>query len=286
MKHFITLLAITGLLFTGCMDTSGPDCVPIDQTSYLAEYAQMEGYTVTDSGLIYRVIEQGDGEIPPENYFVFFTFKANLVTESQPFARSNDLIFSPLNESLLPGLREGIGMMTEGSTYEFILPTELAYNNDPPPGSPIQCGAVIIYEITFDSFIRDVNTFLDQNAAREDVEVTESGLQYRIIEEGDGDNPGPTSTVNIFYEGSLTNGYVFDRTTGNTPAEFTISGVLPGFAEGLRLMNEGAKYQLFIPPNLGYGENPPRDSRGALVMPPNSVLIFDVEMVKIDPNGN
>ncbi len=281
MKYYLTLLTFAAILFTGCMDTSNsPDCVPVDQTSYLTEYAQMEGYTVTDSGLIYKVVEMGDGEIPPVNQYVFITFQGKLVT-GERFANVNELSFFPLNNGLLPGIFEGVSLMKEGSTYEFVMPTELAYNNDPPPNSPIQCGAVLIYEITLDSFLRDVDTFLEENAALEDIEVTNSGLQYRVIEEGEGENAGAVNNVRVFYEGKLTNGYVFDPGPDNTPEEFSVSGVISGFSEGLQLMNEGSIYQFFIPPNLAYGNNPPRDANGRLVMPPNAILVFEVEMVEI-----
>lgn len=280
MKYFLTILTLAATLFTGCLDANDPGCVPVDQSAFLAETAAKQGYVQTDSGLIYRVVEAGEGEIPSENQTVFVTYTGKLIS-GEPFINENELTFFPLSDNLLPGLREGLSMMKEGSTYELVLPTELAFGNNPPAGSPIQCGAVLVYEITLDSFLRDVETYLEQNAAMDGVTVTESGLQYRIIEEGEGDTAGESSSVRVFYEGKLTNNYVFDRTPADSPAQFNVSGVIPGFSEGLQLMNEGSKYQFFIPPNLGYGNNPPRDPRDEPVLPVNAILIFEVEMVEI-----
>ena len=282
MKYYLTILTFAALLFTGCMDANDPGCVPVDESAYLAEYADREGYEVTESGLIYRIIEMGDGEIPPENQYVFVTFSGKLVS-GEVFASETDDFF-PLSVGLLPGIKEGISMMREGSKYEFVMPPELAFGNNPPAGSPILCGAVVIYEIALDSFLRDVETYLEQNAAREDVIVTDSGLQYRIIEEGEGETADATNSVRVFYEGKLTNNYVFDRSSGDSPAQFPVSGVIPGFSEGLQLMNEGSTYEFFIPPNLAYGNNPPRNQRGEQVLPPNAILIFEVELVEIREN--
>ncbi|MEX2463606.1 MAG: FKBP-type peptidyl-prolyl cis-trans isomerase [Balneolaceae bacterium] len=269
------------------MDTSNsPDCTPIDETSFLAEYAQKEGYTETESGLIYRIIEEGDGEIPQIDQYVFVTFKGKLVSGEQftPTANSDELSFFPLGDGVLPGIREGLEMMREGATYELVLPTELGYNNNPPAGSPIRCGAVLIYELTLDSFLRDVVTFLNENLDREDIEVTGSGLQYRIIEEGDSEaeSPNPQSDVSVNYTGKLTNDYIFDQSTEGNPAQFNVAGVIDGFSEGLQLMKPGAKYEFFLPPNLGYGNNPPTDPQTrALVIPPNVVLVFEVELLEV-----
>lgn len=291
MKHLFINPLFASLLFTGCMDTSNsPDCIPIDETSFLAEYAQKEGYTETESGLIYRIIEEGDGEIPQIDQYVFVTFTGKLVSGEQ-FANSDELSFFPLSDEVLPGIRgvlpgirEGLELMREGATYELVLPTELGFNNYPPPGSPIQCGAVLIYELTLDSFLRDVLTFLNENLDREDIEVTGSGLQYRIIEEGDSEanSPNAQNDVSVNYTGQLTNGYVFDQSTEDEPAQFSVdSSVIPGFSEGLQLMKPGAKYEFFLPPNLGYGNNPPRDRFGTLLIPPNVVLVFEVELLDV-----
>lgn len=276
MKYYLTILLLFTILFTGCLDANNDlDCVPVDESVFLTEYAAKEGYRVTDSGLIYKVIEAGDGEIPQANQWVFVTFTGKLVSGDE-FERARDLIFFELNDDTLSGIREGLSMMREGSTYELVIPPELAFGNNPPQRSIIRCGAVVIYEITLDSFLRDVESYLEQNEDRDDVERTDSGLQYRVIEEGEGDSPKTSDRVRVKYKGSLTNGVIFDQTTGTNTADFNVDGLIPGFTEGLQLMTVGSKYEFFIPPNLAYGNQPPGSA-----IPPNAILVFEVELVEI-----
>lgn len=119
--------------------------------------------------------------------------------------------------------------------------------------------------------------FLAANKKKAGVEVTESGLQYKIIEAGNPDlKPGPTDTVKVRYKGTLMDGTVFDETKeGSDPATLTLDRVIKGWTEGLQLVGEGGKIQLVIPAELGYGE------RGTQGIEPNSPLIFDVEIVEV-----
>ena len=119
--------------------------------------------------------------------------------------------------------------------------------------------------------------YLEANKKKAGVETTESGLQYKIIEEGNKDMvPGPRDTVSVIYKGTLTDGTVFDQTPeGAEPATLVLNRVIPGWTEGLQLIGEGGKIQLTIPSNLGYGE------QGAQAIQPNSTLLFDVELVKV-----
>lgn len=118
--------------------------------------------------------------------------------------------------------------------------------------------------------------FLAQNEKKEGVKVTASGLQYKVLTEGEGDKPSSTDTVVVHYKGTLTDGTQFDSSYDrNEPAEFPVDRVIPGWTEALQLMKKGAKYQLFIPSELAYGE------RGRPSIPANSVLLFDVELIDI-----
>ena len=121
------------------------------------------------------------------------------------------------------------------------------------------------------------NDFLAENSKKPGVIVTGSGLQYEVISEGYGPKPTATDTVRVHYEGSLTNGTVFDSSySRGEPIEFPLNGVIPGWTEGLQLMNVGSKFRLIIPSNLGYG------SQGAgQDIPPYSTLIFQVELLDI-----
>lgn len=120
--------------------------------------------------------------------------------------------------------------------------------------------------------------FLKENAAKEGVKTLESGLQYRVIEEGDGPSPAASDQVKVHYRGTLIDGTQFDSSYDrNEPAVFGVTQVINGWTEALQLMKKGAKWQLFIPPNLAYGPS------GRPGIPPNAVLLFDVELLEINP---
>jgi len=125
-------------------------------------------------------------------------------------------------------------------------------------------------------FINQKETLSNQTP--EEFVTTSSGLQYRILNEGSGDDsPGPESVVSVHYRGKLTNGLEFDSSyKRNHPASFPVNGVIRGWTEALQLMKEGDKWELIIPPDLGYG------SKGAgNIIPPDSTLIFEVELIEI-----
>ncbi|MBP9003821.1 MAG: FKBP-type peptidyl-prolyl cis-trans isomerase [Candidatus Hydrogenedentes bacterium] len=120
--------------------------------------------------------------------------------------------------------------------------------------------------------------FLAENAKAEGVKTTASGLQYKVVEEGSGPAPKDGDTVTVHYRGTLVDGKEFDSSySRNEPATFKVGQMIPGFDEGLKLMKQGGKYQLFIPPDLGYG------TRNMGPIPPNSLLKFDVELLKVEP---
>ena len=120
--------------------------------------------------------------------------------------------------------------------------------------------------------------FLAENKSKAGVQETATGLQYKVLKEGSGAMPTTSNKVKVHYEGRLLNGTVFDSSyQRGQPIEFALGGVIQGWIEGLQLMKEGAKYQLYIPFNLAYGE------RGS---PPNigpfETLIFDVELLEVN----
>lgn len=120
--------------------------------------------------------------------------------------------------------------------------------------------------------------FLEENAKREEVNITESGLQYRVMNEGNGKSPAPTDQVTTHYHGKLIDGTVFDSSVNRgTPATFPVNGVIQGWQEALPMMKEGDKWELFIPYNLAYGEN----GAGGTI-PPFATLIFEVELISIN----
>lgn len=118
--------------------------------------------------------------------------------------------------------------------------------------------------------------FLEENKKKEGIKVTASGLQYEILQEGKGKTPKATDTVRVHYRGTLVDGTQFDSSYDrNEPAEFPVNGVIKGWTEALQMMKEGSKWKLFIPSELAYG------ARGRPSIPPNSVLIFEVELLEV-----
>ncbi|TBW58192.1 FKBP-type peptidyl-prolyl cis-trans isomerase [Marinobacter halodurans] len=120
--------------------------------------------------------------------------------------------------------------------------------------------------------------FLKKNGKRDEVTTTDSGLQYEVLEEGDGPKPKASDTVKVHYTGELINGDVFDssRERGE-PVTFQLNQVIPGWTEGLQLMQEGGHYKFYIPSDLAYGPG------GNRSIGPNETLIFDVELLKVNP---
>ena len=119
--------------------------------------------------------------------------------------------------------------------------------------------------------------FLSENAKRNGVITTNTGLQYEVLVEGTGDSPKETDKVTVHYHGTLIDGTVFDSSVDRgKPATFPVNGVIPGWVEALQLMNQGSKYKLFIPSDLAYGERGAGGSIG-----PNATLIFEVELISI-----
>jgi FKBP-type peptidyl-prolyl cis-trans isomerase len=119
-------------------------------------------------------------------------------------------------------------------------------------------------------------SFMEKTKSEEGIKITESGLQYEVVREGKGVTPQANDTEKVHYIGSLIDGTPFDSSyQRNQPADFPVTGVIPGFSEGLQLMKEGAKYRFVIPAELAYGERAP-ESIG-----PNQVLIFEVELLEV-----
>ncbi len=119
--------------------------------------------------------------------------------------------------------------------------------------------------------------FLSENARRDEVTVTESGLQYEVLTAGSGATPGAASRVSTHYEGKLIDGRVFDSSyQRGRPADFPVNGVIAGWTEALQMMEEGAKWRLYVPYHLAYGEK----GAGGLIGP-YTTLIFDVELISV-----
>jgi FKBP-type peptidyl-prolyl cis-trans isomerase len=146
---------------------------------------------------------------------------------------------------------------------------------------PVQAYLTALRQAAANVNHKKAEAFLAANAKKPGVITTQSGLQYKVLQPGMGDPPKGTDRVSIYFTGTLLDGTEFDGTDkrGGQPAELPVGGNIPGFTEALLLMQPGAKFQIFIPPDLGYGPN----VRPGSPIPPNAALIFDVEMLKILP---
>ena len=128
---------------------------------------------------------------------------------------------------------------------------------------------------------QEAEAFFAENANAEGVSQTDSGLQYKVLEEGDGAKPGADDTVTVHYRGRLLDGAEFDSSyERDQPATFALNSVIAGWTEALQLMSEGSKYELYIPSDLAYGPG------GNGPIPPNAALIFEVELLEIDDQAD
>jgi FKBP-type peptidyl-prolyl cis-trans isomerase FklB len=165
-------------------------------------------------------------------------------------------------DSVLAGVRDGL----EGKDPKFSL--ELC-----------QVAVERLTQERMQVLARRNQEFLVQNAKAEGVQVTPSGLQYKVLKSGNGPTPTAEDTVRVHYRGQLIDGTVFDETYGGEPALLALSGprgVIPGWKEALEMMKVGDKWQLVVPSKLGFGE------QGGGPIPPHSTLIFEVELLGIE----
>jgi FKBP-type peptidyl-prolyl cis-trans isomerase len=133
-------------------------------------------------------------------------------------------------------------------------------------------------EADFAEVKKEGEKFLEENKTKENVQVTESGLQYIVLKEGSGDKPVANSRVEVHYHGTLIDGTVFDSSVDKgTPSKFFVNQVIKGWTEGLQLMNEGSKYKFFVPQELAYGAFPHQGGK----VRPFDMLIFEVELIDI-----
>lgn len=265
-----------------------------DQT-YLEENKSKDGVKVTESGLQYRVVEAGNGATPTAEDIVTVHYSGRLVdgTEFDSSYKRGEPAQFPAGR-LIPGWTEALLLMSVGDKWELVIPSDIAYG-DAGAGGIIPGGATLVFDIelldtkseatmraeqdaAMENFKNAQFSYLDDNATKEGVSVTESGLQYKVLTQGEGKTPSATSQVTVHYEGSLTTGEVFDSSykRGET-IQFGLNQVIPGWTEGLQLMQEGSTYELYIPYSIGYGER----GSGASI-PPFATLIFKVELISVD----
>ncbi len=197
------------------------------------------------------------------SYIIGFNLGSNLKQQEIPV--SADLI--------VKGLRDGLGGATGLLTADEIQATMTEFQQQ------MMAKQQAKMQVQGAQNKKEADEFLAANKGKQGVITTASGLQYQILQEGTGPNPKPTDQVTVNYKGTLLNGNVFDSSyERNQPATFTVGQVIPGWVEALQLMKVGSKAKLFIPPALAYGEAGAGQDIG-----PNSLLIFEVELLKAEP---
>lgn len=238
-----------------------------------------EEFTTTESGLRYRILRRGDGRKPD----VKDTITANYAgwldngTQFDSSYGKRPLKF-PLGQ-VVPGWIEGLQLLKEGGMIELEIPSKLGYGSRGagrmiPPNSRLH---FIVELLAVEPGPEPAEAGPRDPDAPEEFTTTDSGLKYRILRKGDGEQPGPVDTVTVHYKGWLDNGTVFDSSYDRgQPTPMRLDGVIPGWTEGLQLVHEGGMIELEIPSDLGYGPSgfPP-------TIPPNATLHFLIELIKV-----
>ena len=276
----------------------------LENQQYLEANLAKDGVEVTDSGLQYEILNKGDGKSPSADGFVTVHYRGKFIDGREfdsSHARGEPATF-PVG-GLIPGFTEALLLMQEGDTFQVTIPSELAYGENGAGGGVIPGNSTLVFELELiealteqeaeelqqrrieearaqaEAFKNEQLAYLEQNGKNDGITSTESGLQYRVIEEGEGAKPTGLSKVTVHYSGKLTNGEEFDSSyRRGQPASFPLNGVIKGWTEGLQLMSEGSKYEFFIPYDLGYGER----GSGSGSIPPFATLIFTVELISVD----
>ena len=230
-----------------------------------------------ESGLKYRDIVVGQGESPAQGDLVVVHYTGTLDKGGKKFDSSrdrNEPFSFPLGQGrVIKGWDIGIATMKKGGKRVLVIPSDLAYGSR-GAGDVIPPEATLRFEVE----LLDIKKPPQPWPNKEKTFSTTSGLQYMTYEAGKGNRPKKGQQVHVHYSGYLEDGTLFDssRMRGQ-PIAFPLGmgHVIKGWDEGIALMKPGAKLKLIIPPQLGYGD------RQAGAIPPNSVLIFDVELMEI-----
>lgn len=241
-------------------------------------------YTTTDSGLQYAILEEGSGE-QPEMGDVVRVHYTGMLGDGTEFDSSRGggepFQFALGRGQVIPGWDEGIGLLREGGTAKLIIPPELGYGAQ-GSGGVIPPNATLYFDVELIEIVPggpESPTAVDDG----DYETTESGLQYYVIEEGDGETAEEGQPVRIHFTFWLEDGTRLNSSIDvGQPLTFVIGQdqVPPGLEEGVVGMRVGEQRQLVLPPELAFGEQGAGDQ-----IPPDSTVIFEVELLEILPGG-
>ena len=250
--------------------------------AFLFTACQQDNRIITESGLQYKITEKGNGEQPQfgdkvtVHYTGFLTDSAKTKFDSS-LDRDQPFTFKLGKGQVIKGWDEGIALLSVGDKATFTIPSNLAYG-ERGAGGVIPPNSDLIFEVELISFEKP-EPIVPFDVFAKDTIITESGLKYIIVQEGEGVNPYASQFVSVDYTGYLSDGTIFDSSIERgDPIAFPVGvgKVIKGWDEGIMLLNEGAKARLIIPSKLAYGEQ----GAGGII-PPNATLIFDVELLEI-----
>jgi FKBP-type peptidyl-prolyl cis-trans isomerase len=276
VTRFTSLLLALGILATSAL--AQKETMPSSRPGQPTIPADVGETKTTASGLKYNVLKEGTpGGKHPGKYDKVKVHYSGWLTNGKLFDSSvtrGEPIEFGLNQ-VIGGWTEGVQLMTPGSRYKFTIPPQLGYGEQ-GAGADIPPNATLIFEVELLSFTEGpkVPDFPTIDEAK--LTKTASGLKYQMLTEGTGAQPTTSSRVTVHYSGWLTDGTEFDSSYARGQSiDFGVTQVIKGWTEGLQLMKEGGKAILVIPPDIAYGP------RGKGKIPPNSTLIFQVELLKV-----
>jgi FKBP-type peptidyl-prolyl cis-trans isomerase len=236
--------------------------------------AAPEGAETSESGLASVVLMMGNGREKPGPRDTVTVHYSGWTTDGGCFdssvKRGQPATF-PLS-GVIRGWTEGLQLMVEGEKRRFWIPEELAYGQ----GGGGRPGGMLVFDVELLGILAIPKAPVDVAAAPADAEVTSTGLASKVLEVGKGgESPGASDQVRVHYSGWTTDGELFDSSVvRGEPVTFGLGQVIPGWTEGLQLMEEGEKRRFWIPAELAYGVNPPPGA-------PAGMLVFDVELLGI-----
>ncbi|WP_420645132.1 FKBP-type peptidyl-prolyl cis-trans isomerase [Candidatus Leptofilum sp.] len=282
--HYLLLAAmLLGLLVAAC----GPATPQANDGETSDAVSEEGGSRVTASGLEYVEVEAGTGVQAQPGDLVSVHYTGTLAdgTEFDSSAGGDPFSFVLGQGSVIPGWDEGIALMREGGKAQLIIPPELAYGaNDygPIPGNSTLTFDVELVAVDAVPTPAPPPTAVPPTTVDpDDYIVTDSGLQYIFLAEGDGDTPEMGEVVTVHFTGWFEDGTLFADSRAASPIEFIVGDeqILPGWDEAVLLMQVGDNVQMVLPPELGLGEEGSPNG----TIPPNATLIFEMELLGISP---